>query len=207
MLHEIVSGKLLMKFTGHTDWIRSAALSPNGQYLLTGSKDGTAILWEMKSGKKVKVLNKSIGGVSSVAFSADGTYLVFAGDGLEVCLWDIKRQETIATFYSYDEGFLWATPPDEAAPSGWFWTDRPECINVLKYNEDGSEAEALADNDPDKVVYINAYNRKDMIVNRLNNPEQYKKDKDYLLNFARKKHQENRLEHKRQKLIGLQSRD
>jgi len=35
----------LRHFTGHTDEVRTAVFSPDGQYILTASLDGTARLW------------------------------------------------------------------------------------------------------------------------------------------------------------------
>ena len=38
---------------------------------------------------------------------------------------------------------------------------------MLNCNNDGSGMEALADDDPKRIAYINEYNRQDMIIKRL----------------------------------------
>jgi len=181
ILFDLKSGKLLRTFIGHSEYITSAVFSPNGEYILTGSTDKKVILWDVKSGKQIKLINKISGQVLSVWFSQDGSYLVFAGDGLEVCLWDIKKQEIIVSFYSLNEGFLWTTPPDKGALSGWFWTDRPELISVLKCNIDGSEPQALEDDDPERIAYINAHNRKDLVLGRLNDYSAYQEELNQMI--------------------------
>ena len=181
ILFDLDSGKLLRTFIGHSECITSAVFSPNGQYILTGSIDKKVILWDVKSGKQIEVINKMSGQVLSVAISQDKSYLLFAGDGLEVCLWDIKTQEIIASFYSLNEGFLWTTPPDKGSPSGWFWTDRPELISVLKCNIDGSEPQALEDDDPERIAYINAHNRKDLVLGRLNDHKAYQEELNQMI--------------------------
>jgi WD40 repeat protein len=40
-----LSGEELAVLEGHTDWVWSAAFSPDGERLLTASDDGTARLW------------------------------------------------------------------------------------------------------------------------------------------------------------------
>ena len=181
ILFDLESGQLLKKFIGHSGYILSAVFSPNGQYILTGSADNKIILWEVKSGKKIKIINKISGQVLSVMFSQDGSYLVFAGEGLEVCLWDMMKQEIVASFYSLNEGFLWTTPPDRGVPSGWFWTDRPELISVLKCNMDGSEPQALEDDDPERIAYINAHNRRDLVLSRLNDHKAYQEELNQMI--------------------------
>jgi WD40 repeat protein len=44
---EVASGHLLNTLTGHTHWVNSVALSPDGKLALSGSRDGTLKLWEV----------------------------------------------------------------------------------------------------------------------------------------------------------------
>jgi WD40 repeat protein len=73
--------------TGHNAGIKTVALSPNGQQLLTGSSDKTALLWDVASGRRLRALVKHSDGVVAVAFSPDGKTLLTAGDR-RIILWD-----------------------------------------------------------------------------------------------------------------------
>jgi WD40 repeat protein len=47
---DAITGKQLMMMEGHTDFVYGVAFSPDGKYLLTGSFDGTARLWDLSNG-------------------------------------------------------------------------------------------------------------------------------------------------------------
>jgi WD40 repeat protein len=67
---------------GHSDIVTSVALSPDGAQVLTGSRDGTAKLWDIGSGAVLSTFNAdsdSIVIVSSVAFSLDGSRVLTVG--------------------------------------------------------------------------------------------------------------------------------
>ncbi|MGQ9656552.1 MAG: hypothetical protein ACUVV1_01470, partial [Fimbriimonadales bacterium] len=64
--------------TGHTDRIRSIAYAPNGQFLASGSWDGTVKVWRVADGSLVHTLLGHERYVSSVAFSPDGQFLISA---------------------------------------------------------------------------------------------------------------------------------
>ncbi len=70
-LWRLADSSLLSTFTGHTDVVNSLAFSPDSAKLLSGSADGTAILWNVADGTKLRILpNGSY--VGNVAFAPDG---------------------------------------------------------------------------------------------------------------------------------------
>jgi eukaryotic-like serine/threonine-protein kinase len=68
---------------GHRDVVNSVAWSPDGTRLATGSRDGTAKVWEAASGQERLTLRGHAGPVYSVSWSPDGTRLAAGtGDGM-----------------------------------------------------------------------------------------------------------------------------
>lgn len=66
--------------TGHKGAVNSAAFSPDGKQIVSGSDDSTVRVWDAETGETiVGPLRGHIGRVSSVSFSPDGTRIV-SGD-------------------------------------------------------------------------------------------------------------------------------
>ena len=63
------------------DAVNSVAFSPDGKYVVSGSDDNTARVWEAATGKEVAHMTHDGCCVTSVAFSPDGKYVVLgSGD-------------------------------------------------------------------------------------------------------------------------------
>jgi hypothetical protein len=50
----------------------------------------------------------------------------------------VDKGDVLATLHVLPEGFIWETPPDDHAPSGWLWTDREDLVTVTARS--GSDA-------------------------------------------------------------------
>jgi RNA polymerase sigma factor (sigma-70 family) len=74
--------------TGHGRAVYSVALSADARRLITGSGDGTAILWETATGKRLQTFPGHAHWVFSVALSADGTKVVTGSHDKTAILWD-----------------------------------------------------------------------------------------------------------------------
>jgi WD40 repeat protein/uncharacterized protein (DUF697 family) len=86
-LWDLTSGRLLRQLRGHTDYIKSVAISTDGKIVASGSFDSTVRLWDVASGTELEQLQEHTGRVWSVAISTDRK-LVVSGAGA-VRLWDV----------------------------------------------------------------------------------------------------------------------
>ena len=68
----------LKTLRGHSDHIHSAAFSPDGQRIVTGSEDNTAKVWEAASGQELLTLKGHRAAIESVAISPDGQRIATA---------------------------------------------------------------------------------------------------------------------------------
>jgi len=66
---ELSDDKEVLTLKGHTNRVFTAAFSPDGHRVVTGSLDRTARIWEVESGRELEVLRGHSGGIRSVAYS------------------------------------------------------------------------------------------------------------------------------------------
>lgn len=91
------SGQRIGRFDGHTAWVKSAALSPDGALLATGSDDSSVGVWSLSSRRLVVGFACGAGGIWSVAFSRDGkTIAAGTFEGL-IQLWNVAAGQQSAT--------------------------------------------------------------------------------------------------------------
>ncbi|MFH1047143.1 MAG: hypothetical protein V1738_02470, partial [Patescibacteria group bacterium] len=77
--------------------------SPDGRYVLTGSDDGTARLWDAGTGEFVREFTGHSGYVLSVAFSPDGRYVLTGSYDRTARLWDVETGETARELSGYGD--------------------------------------------------------------------------------------------------------
>ncbi len=78
-LTHAAQGQNEQTFSGHTHSVASVAFSPDGKYAVSGSRDHTIRLWEVKTGDSLRILKKEEGGIyHTVAFSPNGNVILCA---------------------------------------------------------------------------------------------------------------------------------
>src|SRR5262249_61832087 len=75
---DVATGQVAGTLRGHTDKVRPAVFSPDGARLATASRDGTARVWDARTGAPLKRLEHP-NWVNGVAFSPDGARLASTG--------------------------------------------------------------------------------------------------------------------------------
>jgi WD40 repeat protein len=98
---------------GHAGAVSDLAVDPTGQWLASVGVDGTVRMWEVKSGRQVRLLQDRGDLLLAVAFSPDGSELAAAGYDRSVRRWRVNdgtplpplvgHQDTVRTLdYSPD---------------------------------------------------------------------------------------------------------
>ncbi|HLH61212.1 MAG TPA: serine/threonine-protein kinase [Ktedonobacteraceae bacterium] len=103
------AGSLLFTFRGHTELVWSAAFSPDGQRVASGSGDDTAQVWDATTGDHLNIYMRHTDSVYSVAWSPNGQRIASASYDKTVQIWDATFGDP---FYTY-RGHL-----------SWVWTAR-----------------------------------------------------------------------------------
>ncbi len=87
------------------------AFSPDGIYLLSSGYDAVLRLWDVETGKQVKIMRGHKrgmdGGVNGISFSPDGRYAVTtAYNDAKVRMWDIAAGTEAESFTGFESNFL-----------------------------------------------------------------------------------------------------
>jgi len=96
-LHQIdlTSGNHVATWKGHDDTIYALRLSPDEQFLLSGSADKAVKLWKTKTLEAVATFEGHTNHVLAVTFNKDGSRIVSTGADREIKLWDVKTREQV----------------------------------------------------------------------------------------------------------------
>ncbi|MFJ1600284.1 WD40 repeat domain-containing protein [Streptomyces sp. NPDC088261] len=104
-LWDAATGRPRATLTGHTETVVSAAFSPDGKTLATGSYDGTVRLWDVATEEVRATLTGHTSPVTAVAFSPDGRSLAAGSDdtmatgsdNISIRIWDVTASRPLAT--------------------------------------------------------------------------------------------------------------
>jgi len=117
---------------GHAGPVLAVAYAPGGATLATGGEDGTALIWDTRTGQQQHQLTGHTGPVLTVAYSPDGTTLATGGSDGKVLTFDAHTSQqqreltgqtgrVSAVAYSPDGSTLATGAQDTTV---WIWDTR-----------------------------------------------------------------------------------
>lgn len=80
---------------GHELAVIAVAISPDSNYVATGSRDKSAKLWEISSGREVRSFLGHEASVNGLDFSGDGKYLITSSGDNSVRIWETSSGKEI----------------------------------------------------------------------------------------------------------------
>ena len=92
----------LMEYRGHGAGVWYAEFDPKRQRIATASKDGTAIIWDLYTGRELVRLEKHTGPVRRVRYSQDGNFIATASADKTAIVWDAESGREIHTFTGHE---------------------------------------------------------------------------------------------------------
>lgn len=130
---------------GHDQTVLAVACSPDSRYAASGSRDRTAKLWELATGREIRTFFGHEGSVNDLAFSADGQYLLTSSSDATARIWEVetgtlvfttppeKKLLTTVAFSPDMQYFITGGYPSEAK----IWRfDTKEVVKTLPVNAD-----------------------------------------------------------------------
>ncbi len=105
-LWQVSTGQLLNTLTEHEDDVWSVAISPDGQWLASGSWDKTVKLWQVSTGQLLKTLTGHEGEMNSVAISPDGQWLASGSGDKTVKLWQVRTGQLLKTLTGHENNVM-----------------------------------------------------------------------------------------------------
>jgi WD40 repeat protein len=88
---------------GHELAVLAVALSPDSNYVATGSRDKSAKLWELSTGREVRSFLGHTASVISLEFSRDGKYLITGNGDKTARIWEVATGKEILSVQPDDE--------------------------------------------------------------------------------------------------------
>ncbi|MEG4863167.1 MULTISPECIES: serine/threonine-protein kinase [unclassified Microcoleus] len=84
--------------------VKSLAVSPDGSIFASGGDDKNLILWDLKTGRRIRTIAAHQAAVNAIAFSSDSKTLATGSDDKTVRLWNTKTGSRLRTLAGHAGG-------------------------------------------------------------------------------------------------------
>jgi len=145
-LLDIRTSHVIRTFAEHSSDVYSEAITPDGKYLVTGSRDDTAKLWEIETGLEIQTFVGHGSGVISLAISPDGKFFVTGNGDHTAKLWEIDTGREIRTFTGHSstvysvavspDGKYLVTGSEDGTAKLWDIHTGKEHITLISFGKD-----------------------------------------------------------------------
>lgn len=95
------SGEVVRLLIGHTNVISSLAFSPDGRYLISGSGDKSAKIWQVDTGDLLQTLKGHSDLILEVAFSPDSRHAVTGSNDDTLRQWQVSNGKLLKTMQGH----------------------------------------------------------------------------------------------------------
>jgi WD40 repeat protein len=114
------TGKLVTLFKGHSNVVLSLAFSPESRYLVSGSADNNAIIWDINKQQQLHILKGHTNHIYAVGFTPDSKRVVTGSDDHSLRLWRVSNGELIAKLQGHTDDVVSVaiSPKDGTIASG-----------------------------------------------------------------------------------------
>lgn len=102
--------KLRTNLAGHSGYINTVTVSPDGSLCASGGKDGTARLWDLNEGKHLYSLNA--GDIINALVFSPTRYWLCAATQSAIKVWDLESKQPVADLNRNFPEFEGATSPN-----------------------------------------------------------------------------------------------
>jgi len=104
--------KLRTNLLGHTGYVNSVTVSPDGSLCASGGKDGTAMLWDLNEGRHLSSLDA--GDIIHALVFSPIRYWLCAATASTIKIWDLESKQCVAELKP--DFAVNATPKNKAVP-------------------------------------------------------------------------------------------
>jgi len=95
--------KQLSVMHGHTDDVLMARFNPAGDKIVSASSDGTAKIWDVKTGAEIITLSGHTDEINEAVFSPSGEIIATASDDRTVRLWEVATGKMLNVFRGHTD--------------------------------------------------------------------------------------------------------